>query len=581
MKILILVFILILLCISILCFSKDSETFKKIPTKNLDYTASNAKPDDVFISLWNRELFGYPVPIKRNYIVDYHYITEYPNAENSFNILLDSEPADISRSNPNLLITCKKERIPNVPKVYFPYFVWAFAEKKLDPESLIRNNNLNSIISQKNKFCCFMYTNCRETMDGVRARKNFYELMQKLTNNRVDNIGRCYNDNYTFNGPWTDQIEIYKPYKFVIAFENSKLEGYITEKLAFPLVARAIPIYYGHSDANKYFNKKAYIDVNDFPDFESCINYVLKVDKDDNLYKSIINEPALIDNKVDKEVFSMYYGGMFYRELYNNIYSSLKDWIRPCKFYSNNVRMITFSDGEKFKSDRIMEQAYFSGYFKECVAYSPNDFENSFIQKHKNFIDNNKRGYGYWIWKPYFILRNLAAMKNGDYLIWLDSGSTVNIDNPKKVKEYYEKLENHDMLMFRIHHDEKTWAKMDTVLDIIDKLNKKDGVNYVFQKEPKQRTGGMIMMKKTLTTMSIIELWYNIACNYHLLDDSPSIVANDSSFKEHRHDQTILSVISKFYPSIYITDDNYSDHPLEDRYSNGVSKPFYLSRKKI
>lgn len=588
MKLTILVIILIIFCLLMIILSNNTEKFTpQIKEKKYDYTSTNARQEDKFISLWNRELFGNNVPITRNYIVDYHYIVDYPNLENSFNIILDSEPADISKTNPNFLITSKKEKIPNVPKVYLPYFVWAFSEKKMDPEILIRENSNNKkLISStnrdliKNKFCCFMYSNCREYMDGVRERKKFYEIMQKMTNNRVDNLGRCYNDNYKYNGPWTDQISIYEPYKFVIAFENSKLEGYITEKLAFPLAAKAIPIYYGDSQAKNYFNKKSFIDVSDFPNYESCIEYILKIDQDENLYNSIINEPPLIDNKIDKNIFSMYYGGKFYYDLYNNLNSDLKNWIRPCKFFSNNIRLITFSDDKIYKNNRILEEAYDSGYFKDCIGFTPKDFDQSFEKKHSNFIKNNSRGFGYWIWKPYFILKNLYELKNGDYLVWLDSGSTINSDNPLKVKEYFSILENFDMIMFRINHDEKTWSKMDTINHIFSIFNHDKNDSTIFDKDPKQRTAGMFMMKKNTNTLSLIKLWYDIACNYHLLDDSPSVSKNDDSFIENRHDQTILSIISKFHKNIFVSDDNFSDHPLDDKFPDNSSKPFYLSRKK-
>ena len=43
--------------------------------------------------------------------------------------------------------------------------------------------------------------------------------------------------------------------------------------------------------------------------------------------------------------------------------------------------------------------------------------DTDFYEKHKNFINNNKRGYGYWIWKSYIVYKNLQKMNNGDILI--------------------------------------------------------------------------------------------------------------------------------------------------------------------
>ncbi len=48
-------------------------------------------------------------------------------------------------------------------------------------------------------------------------------------------------------------------------------------------------------------------------------------------------------------------------------------------------------------------------------------------------------------------------------------------------------------------------------------------------------------------TRSIIDFWYNIGCNYHMIDDSPSIKENYNNFIEHRHDQAIFSLLLKKY----------------------------------
>ena len=48
-------------------------------------------------------------------------------------------------------------------------------------------------------------------------------------------------------------------------------------------------------------------------------------------------------------------------------------------------------------------------------------------------------------------------------------------------------------------------------------------------------------------TVDLVNEWYNISCNYHMIDDTPSIIPNVGSFKEHRHDQSIFSLLTKKY----------------------------------
>jgi len=200
----------------------------------------------------------------------------------------------------------------NIPTIFVPFFAWSFVETDRDPALLLKKNDENI---SKNKFCCFAYSNCDENFPGVVARKRFLEIMNKMTGNKVDNLGKCYNTKYKENGTWKNGEELYKPYKFVISFENTRLKGYVTEKLINPMLARAIPIYFGAPDVDLYFNKKSFIDVNDFPSFEKCIEHVLKVDNNEKLYREIMDQPYLPENKIDHDLFSIYYGGKFYRDL--------------------------------------------------------------------------------------------------------------------------------------------------------------------------------------------------------------------------------------------------------------------------
>ena len=46
-------------------------------------------------------------------------------------------------------------------------------------------------------------------------------------------------------------------------------------------------------------------------------------------------------------------------------------------------------------------------------------------------------------------------------------------------------------------------------------------------------------------TRTLVNRWYELCCNYHLIDDSPSIAPNLPEFIEHRHDQAIFSLLTK------------------------------------
>ena len=85
-------------------------------------------------------------------------------------------------------------------------------------------------------------------------------------------------------------------YKFSICFENSKTQGYISEKLSDAFEAGTIPIYYGDDTVLELLNNRSYIHVIDERDFDEKIEWIKKIDQNDTLYEQMIREKIVIDD---------------------------------------------------------------------------------------------------------------------------------------------------------------------------------------------------------------------------------------------------------------------------------------------
>jgi hypothetical protein len=95
-------------------------------------------------------------------------------------------------------------------------------------------------------------------------------------------------------------VEFLRNYKFSIAFENNDLPGYTTEKMSDAFHASTVPIYWGDRLIHQHYNPKAFIHRRDFESDEACIDHVLKVDADDELYLKYLSEPPFVGNKPNK-----------------------------------------------------------------------------------------------------------------------------------------------------------------------------------------------------------------------------------------------------------------------------------------
>lgn len=89
------------------------------------------------------------------------------------------------------------------------------------------------------------------------------------------------------------KFEFMRKYKFNLCYENSSYPGYVSEKLFHALYMNVVPIYWGSPCVEMDFNPEAFINRLDFDSDENMIEYIKKVDTDDELYEKMINANKL------------------------------------------------------------------------------------------------------------------------------------------------------------------------------------------------------------------------------------------------------------------------------------------------
>jgi len=228
---------------------------------------------------------------------------------------------------------------------------------------------------------------------------------------------------------------------------------------------------------------------------------------------------------------------------------------------------ITFGGGAQNFYDaasRLVKQVENLNLFDNINFITDKDLQKDdyFWEKHSSFILNNRRGYGYWLWKPYIIKKNIEKMNDGDILLYLDCGCEIDINNKDTLLSKFEIVKREHIIGTNTNQPEGKWNKM----DLICKLNMLDD-KYL---NTLQRQAGVVLYFISNKTRELVNEWYKLASEYHFLDDSPSIKPNLKNFKEHRHDQAIFSLLTKKY-------NLYSNHNLNDcikifRNKTGISK---------
>lgn len=191
---------------------------------------------------------------------------------------------------------------------------------------------------------------------------------------------------------------------------------------------------------------------------------------------------------------------------------------------------------------RICQQAEALEVFEKIIAYRTSDLGPEFLDKHANFLAQNKRGGGYWLWKPYVIYKTLCEMPENAPLVYCDAGCHLLTSGKARFLEYIDMIKSHPTHMLAMNYPEyaeRQWSKADLLHHL----------NFTSQEQLDSRhcVGGIQFMLNTHENREFARQIYEIAesQNYHFVDDSPSNIPNDPMFVEHRHDQSIFSILCK------------------------------------
>lgn len=231
--------------------------------------------------------------------------------------------------------------------------------------------------------------------------------------------------------------------------------------------------------------------------------------------------------------------------------------------------LITFGAGSQNYYDaveRLKKQANEIKLFDNIIGYTDEDLKNDniFWERHSNFITNNKKGYGYWLWKPYLIKKTMDKMNDGDVLLYLDCGCEINI-RKKEILKYYLEIIKNEYIIGSPGYNDKQWNKMDLIIKL--------DMNYDEYLNSYQFESGAILFFVCDKTRFFVNQWYELACDYHNIDDTPSVHKNLDCFIEHRHDQSIFSLLRKKYNFL----SNYTMYCSVDylRNKSGISRINY------
>ena len=223
-----------------------------------------------------------------------------------------------------------------------------------------------------------------------------------------------------------------------------------------------------------------------------------------------------------------------------------------------NFRSRHFADYVDAKSKDIKAKKYFITFACNCCkksklkaiksARNPGGFDFStvhgidslskeFRYAHSRIL-RQTRGCGFWLWKPYIILKTLIEnMSDNDLLMYQDAGAHL-IGDAGPLLKLAQKLDP-GIVIFHTRFLENVFTKRDAYI----LMDMDDARVY----ESYQRLASFVILRKSCQSLQFVMEWLAYLSDPRIVTDIDNQMGkpNLRTFKENRHDQTVLSLLSK------------------------------------
>ncbi len=223
--------------------------------------------------------------------------------------------------------------------------------------------------------------------------------------------------------------------------------------------------------------------------------------------------------------------------------------------------------------ERIRKEAENLHFFDKIICNKETDLDPLFLDKYLTFMQKNRFGFGYYIWKYQNVLQTLETLDDGDLLLYADAGCELNPQGLPRLHDYFELVKNdkQGLVVFELkdehyEHYEYKWTKGE-IFDFYNVRNKKEITDTI------QILATCFFVRKSPTTIHFFKsLMADICNNIKLITNETSRTPNLLGFKDARNDQSMFSINCKIMECTTLPDETY---PI-----NQMDKPIWASRRR-
>jgi len=245
--------------------------------------------------------------------------------------------------------------------------------------------------------------------------------------------------------------------------------------------------------------------------------------------------------------------------------------------------LISFANQTYNKSQLLLsETAINIGKVDDSIMYddkwlkTTDFYKNS---KRNKYILDKPRGSGLWFWKPYIILDAFEQeCDEGDIVLYSDAGLKV-IGNLDPLFKVAQSDPNGGRVLFKLpavgvpSHKARIYTKRDCFV-----LTGCDEEKYW---NTDMLNGAVSLWKKTPENIEFLNEWLQYLKDPRIITDDPNICGkpNFIEFRDHRHDQAVLTILAtKYNLEIYRDPTQYGEEEQDAFKNSPYPQLFYHHR---
>lgn len=189
----------------------------------------------------------------------------------------------------------------------------------------------------------------------------------------------------------------------------------------------------------------------------------------------------------------------------------------------------------------------YQNLFKSYIPYNSTWVKNTHFYRENIDIFSYKKYFGYFLWKPLIISSALTIVDDGEKVLYCDSN--VRFKDINGFKEIYDTMFNENPVFLIKHAPWKnsTWTKRDAFVLMDANESRYWNAHQIWT---------VVMgFKKCPETWDLINNYLYYCTDERILTEIPNEFGeNKADFREHRWEQSIMSILAEKYQFRTVSD---------------------------